>query len=33
MWFECIMKIVEHCTLGLITEVLFKTQDRFRRDL
>ena len=31
--FECIMDIVEHCTLGQITEVLFETQGRFRRDL
>ena len=31
--FACIMEIVEHCTLGQITEVLFETQGRFRRDL
>jgi methylmalonyl-CoA mutase len=30
---SCIMEIVEHCTLGQITEVLFETQGRFRRDL
>jgi len=27
------MEIVEHCTLGQSTEVLFETQGRFRRDL
>ena len=31
--FECIMEIVDHVTLGQITEVLFETQGRFRRDL
>jgi methylmalonyl-CoA mutase len=31
--FACIMEIVDHVTLGQITEVLFETQGRFRRDL
>ena len=31
--FDCMMEIVEHCTVGQVTQALFETGGKFRRNM